>query len=51
MRSILRDHEAIVDGIAASKPDEAQHSLRDHLSRSLDFVDKLKTTHPEYFQR
>jgi DNA-binding GntR family transcriptional regulator len=51
MRSILRDHEAIVDAIADGKPEEAQHALRDHLSRSLDFVDKLRTTHPEYFRR
>jgi len=50
MREILRDHGAIVDAIAAGRPDQAQHFLRDHVSRSLDFVDKLKATHPEYFR-
>lgn len=49
IREILRAHIAIVDAIAAGKPDEAQRALRDHLSRSLDFVDKLKASHPEYF--
>jgi DNA-binding GntR family transcriptional regulator len=49
MREILRAHEAIVAAIAAGKPEEAQLHLRDHLSRSLDFVDKLKASHPEYF--
>jgi DNA-binding GntR family transcriptional regulator len=49
MREILRAHEAIVTAIAAGKPEEAQLHLRDHLSRSLDFVDKLKASHPEYF--
>jgi DNA-binding GntR family transcriptional regulator len=46
---ILRDHEAVVDAIAAADPDKAQHHLRGHLSRSLDFVDRLKASHPEYF--
>jgi DNA-binding GntR family transcriptional regulator len=49
IREILRAHTAIVDAIAAGEPDEAQLCLRDHLSRSLDFVDKLKASHPAYF--
>lgn len=49
MREILRDHTALTDAIAAGKPDEAQHVLRDHLSRSLDFVDTLRASHPEFF--
>jgi DNA-binding GntR family transcriptional regulator len=49
IREILRAHTAIVDAIEAGSPDEAQHCLRDHLSRSLDFVDTLKASHPEYF--
>lgn len=48
-REILRAHAAIVDAIAAGKPDQAQRALRDHLSHSLDFVDKLKASHPQYF--
>lgn len=51
MHSIVRDHTAIVDGIAAGDPDQARRAMRDHLSRSLDFVDKLKERHPEFFSR
>ncbi|MBU6497307.1 MAG: GntR family transcriptional regulator [Rhodospirillales bacterium] len=51
MRDIVRDHHAIVDAIAAGRPARAQDALRDHLSRSLDFVDSLRKAHPEYFRR
>lgn len=50
MRGIVRDHEAIVDAIETGKAEAAQKALRDHLSGSLDFVDKLRETHPEYFR-
>jgi DNA-binding GntR family transcriptional regulator len=50
MRDVVRDHQLIVDAIAAGKPDEAQAQLRDHLSRSLGFVENLKVSHPEYFR-
>jgi DNA-binding GntR family transcriptional regulator len=49
MREILRDHTALTDAIAAGRLEAAQHALRDHLSRSLDFVDKLRASHPEFF--
>ncbi|HXD45797.1 MAG TPA: GntR family transcriptional regulator [Pseudolabrys sp.] len=51
MRDVIRDHQAIVDAIAAAKPDEAQAALRDHLSRSLGFVETLRQSHPDYFRR
>jgi len=51
MRDVMRDHQAIVDAIAAGKPDEAQAALRDHLSRSLGFVETLRQSHPDYFRQ
>lgn len=50
MRDVIRDHQAIVDAIAAGKPDAAQAALRDHLSRSLGFVETLRQSHPDYFR-
>jgi DNA-binding GntR family transcriptional regulator len=49
-RDVIRDHQAIVDAIAAGAPDEAQAALRDHLSRSLGFVETLRLSHPGYFR-
>jgi GntR family transcriptional regulator, rspAB operon transcriptional repressor len=49
MQEVIRDHEAIAAAIEAGQPDEAQHVLRDHLSRSLDFVESLRASHPDYF--
>ena len=51
MRDVMRDHQAIVDAIAAGKRDEAQAALRDHLSRSLGFVETLRQSHPDYFRQ
>jgi len=51
MRDVMRDHQAIVDAVAAGKPDEAQAALRDHLSRSLGFVETLRQSHPSYFRQ
>lgn len=50
MRDIVRDHSAIVDAIAEGDPDKAQARLRDHLSRSLGFVEKLRVSHPGFFR-
>lgn len=50
MRQILSDHAAIVDAIAEGRADDAQRALRVHLSQSLDFVEALKASHPEYFR-
>ena len=50
MREVIRDHQAIVDAIAGGKPDEAQTALRDHVSRSLGFVETLRSSHPGYFR-
>jgi len=50
MHDVVCDHQSIVDAIAAGKPDEAQVRLRDHLSRSLGFVETLRVSHPGYFR-
>jgi DNA-binding GntR family transcriptional regulator len=50
MRDVIRDHQAIIDAIAAGKPDQAQTALRDHVSRSLGFVETLRSSHPDYFR-
>lgn len=47
---IVDDHTAIVDAIAAGKPDLAQRQLRDHLSRSLAFSSEMRTRFPTYFR-
>ena len=46
---ILRDHAAIVDAIATGDPDGAEAEVRGHLSRSLDFIETLRESHPNYF--
>lgn len=51
MREILAAHTAIVDAIEGGEPDKAQAALRDHLSRSLDFVPSLRESHPTYFRK
>ncbi len=51
MRDVIRDHRAIVAAIAAGKPADAQERLRDHLSRSLGFVETLRRKHPSYFRK
>jgi DNA-binding GntR family transcriptional regulator len=51
MREILAAHTAIVEAIAAGDAAAAQGALRDHLSRSLDFVPSLRDLHPTYFRR
>jgi GntR family transcriptional regulator, rspAB operon transcriptional repressor len=51
MQSIVRDHTAIVDGIDAGSPDQARAAMRDHLSKSLDFVSELKGRYPNYFRK
>jgi DNA-binding GntR family transcriptional regulator len=50
MREIIAAHTAIVDAIAEGAVEPAQVALRDHLSRSLQFVDTLRETHPQFFE-
>jgi len=50
LREVMRDHAALVDAIAAGDPQAAQAVLRGHLSRSLDFAERLRALHPEHFR-
>jgi GntR family transcriptional regulator, rspAB operon transcriptional repressor len=50
VREIVREHGLIVDAIEAGRPGDAEAALRGHLSRSLDFVGKLRAAHPGYFK-
>lgn len=47
---IIRDHEAIVAGIAAGDAIAAQAAVRDHLSRSLASADGMRRERPDYFR-
>ncbi|MEW6123595.1 MAG: GntR family transcriptional regulator [Pseudomonadota bacterium] len=47
---IIRDHEAIVAGIAAGDAAAAQAAVRDHLSRSLASADGMRKDRPDYFR-
>jgi GntR family transcriptional regulator, rspAB operon transcriptional repressor len=49
MASIIQDHEAIISAIIEKNLIKAEDTVRGHLSRSLDFSDKLKEKYPEYF--
>lgn len=47
-QAVLRDHQAILDAIAARDPDAAQAALRAHLGGTLTFVDEVRARHPEW---
>lgn len=47
-QSVLRDHQAIADAIAARKPAAAQEALRTHLAGTLTFVEQVRLRHPEW---
>lgn len=51
MPSIVRDHRSIVDAIESGSPEDAQLRLREHLSRSLAFVENLRVSHPQFFRK
>ncbi|HVO90914.1 MAG TPA: GntR family transcriptional regulator [Casimicrobiaceae bacterium] len=46
--AIVDDHKRIVDSIARGQPDEAVRRLREHLSGTLSWVDKVRTKYPDY---
>ncbi|MFT3718436.1 GntR family transcriptional regulator [Pseudorhodoferax sp.] len=46
--SILRDHRAIADAIAAGDPQAAQEALRRHLSGTLSSVEAIRRQYPDY---
>lgn len=44
--SVLQDHGAIADAIAARQPEAAQAALRAHLAGTMGFVDAVRQQHP-----
>ncbi|MGU3493931.1 GntR family transcriptional regulator [Xanthobacteraceae bacterium A53D] len=49
-QQVILDHRAIVAGIAAGDPDQAQAALRVHLAKSLAFTPDLQARWPDYFR-
>lgn len=50
MAEILAAHRAIVGAIREGRPTAAERAMRDHLSRSLDYVETLAVSHPGFFR-
>ena len=48
--TLLADHEALADAIAANDPDRAADVIRLHLGRLDDTVDAIHRAHSEYFE-
>ncbi|SDC63285.1 DNA-binding transcriptional regulator, GntR family [Cupriavidus sp. YR651] len=48
--AVLRDHNAIIDAIAAGDPARAEASLRTHLSGTLANVEDIRTRHGDYLR-
>jgi DNA-binding GntR family transcriptional regulator len=48
--AVLRDHDAIVDAIAAADPVRAQDAVRAHLSGTLANIDEIRTQFAGYFR-
>jgi DNA-binding GntR family transcriptional regulator len=46
--AVVKDHEGIVDAIAARDPDAARAALTAHLSGTLARIDEVRRRHPEY---
>ncbi|TCT03897.1 GntR family transcriptional regulator [Aquabacter spiritensis] len=47
--SVMAEHRAIVDALAARDPDAAERAMARHLDRVLPSVDALAASHPELF--
>ena len=46
---IIRDHEAILDAIAARTPNEAEAAVRAHLKDTVSATEEMRAVFPEYF--
>ncbi len=49
-QTILEQHVAIVDAIESRKVAKAESAMKTHLRRILDFVDRARAAHPDYFE-
>jgi GntR family transcriptional regulator, rspAB operon transcriptional repressor len=48
--TILEQHVAIVEAIESGKVVKAETAMQTHLRRILDFVDRARAAHPDYFE-
>ncbi len=49
-QSIIMHHELIARAIEKRRPDDAQESLRKHLSGTLEYLPKIRAAYPDYIQ-
>lgn len=49
-RSLVDEHEAIVEAIAGHDPDAAAATMHDHLEGVLRGLDEIRNRYPEYFE-
>lgn len=47
---LIRQHIAVVDGIAAGDPDQAERAMRIHLREILSSLPRIAAAHPDYFE-
>lgn len=50
LRDLVRQHGAVVDGIAAGDPDRAERAMRTHLREILSSLPRIAAAHPDYFE-
>ncbi|RAI39459.1 hypothetical protein CH341_25810 [Rhodoplanes roseus] len=50
MREVVRDHGRILKAVVAGNDSKAQARVRDHLARSLAYVQTLRDAHPGFFR-
>lgn len=48
-KKILRDHNAIVDALAAHDAEAAEHAIREHLKGTVSATEEIRSHFPEYF--
>lgn len=48
---IVSDHEQLLAAIESGNAPQAQEALRTHLSGTLEYVEKIREAHPQYFTR
>jgi DNA-binding GntR family transcriptional regulator len=49
-KSVLADHRKIADGMASGNLEQAQSTIRKHLSRLDETIDFIHESHPNYFE-
>lgn len=50
LQDLIRQHTAIVDGIAAGNPDRTERAMRAHLREILSSLPRIAAAHPDYFE-